>query len=49
MVHVTGAGLLKRGVSPAESFTNTLSEKEGYPLVIIIKVRIIKVRLERSE
>lgn len=49
MVHITGAGLLKRGVSPAERFTDTLSENEGYSLVIIIKVGIIKDILGRSE
>jgi len=40
MVHITGAGLLKRVVSPAERFTNALSENEGYSLVTIIKVRV---------
>lgn len=40
-LNITGAGLLKRGISPPERFTNTLRENGGNPLIIIM-VRILR-------
>lgn len=44
-LNITGAGLLKRGVSPPERFTNILREIEGNPLVISM-VRILRSDLK---